>query len=140
MGWASATYIFNDVAESLTAVTSNSRIVVPVLGRLIRSLGDGDWDTQDEAFSDWTHNINVIAAFAAAEEIRNLGGLELCSISLYPGYYPGYVFQLDCEDCGMLAQTPMTESKYNYLVVMAAEHTTKAHDFPCDTDEKWLAV
>jgi hypothetical protein len=64
MGWGSAYQIFNDQADALIAAGASDEIKRAVLGKLIRSLRDGDWDTELDSLQDYLGDPAIVAAFA----------------------------------------------------------------------------
>lgn len=65
MGWASAGDIFDNVADGLIEAGANDATKERVLGKLIGSLQDGDWDTEDESLGIYRDDPAIVRAFAA---------------------------------------------------------------------------
>ncbi len=65
MGWGSAGDIFNRVADGLIAANASDKIKENVLGDLIRSLEDKDWDTEFESLDLYKDDPAIVRAFAA---------------------------------------------------------------------------
>lgn len=63
MGWASANPIFDNVAYALVESKIDTRITTRVLTILIDELCDGDWDTLDESYNEFTEYPEVLQAF-----------------------------------------------------------------------------
>lgn len=70
MGWASASYIFNDVATTcklqVAAGEMTPNAVTYVLTQLAGRLMDGDWDTVDESAREFALDDYVILALIRA--------------------------------------------------------------------------
>lgn len=64
MGWNSAGRIFDPVAQALIDCGADGPTKRKVLGDLIRELQEGDWDTEDESLEEFTHDPDIVAAFA----------------------------------------------------------------------------
>ncbi|MCX5209766.1 hypothetical protein OG689_10770 [Kitasatospora sp. NBC_00240] len=65
MGWASASRIFDPVAQALIDAGASDELKTRVLGKLISQLQNEDWDTEDESLEDFRHDPAIVAAFAA---------------------------------------------------------------------------
>ncbi|MGW6912540.1 hypothetical protein ACWGB8_01760 [Kitasatospora sp. NPDC054939] len=63
MGWASATGIFNPVAQALIDSGATDELKTRVLGELIGKLLDGDWDTEHESLNEFKGDPAIVAAF-----------------------------------------------------------------------------
>lgn len=67
MGWSSAGNIFDKVAdEAIIQVQSghcSTAAATSILGKLIRELLDGDWDTEYESYSAYREHDFIVAAF-----------------------------------------------------------------------------
>lgn len=64
MGWASAGYIFDPVAQALVDLNADEATKRRVLGALIAQLQDGDWDTEFESLQRFTDDPVIVAIFA----------------------------------------------------------------------------
>lgn len=64
MGWSSANEIFDPVARALIDTGATPEVKRKVLGDLINSLQDGDWDTEDESLELFRDDPAIVAAFA----------------------------------------------------------------------------
>ena len=64
MGWNSANPIFDNVAGSLIEANASDELKRSTLGRLIGSLQEGDWDTEDESLERFKDDPAIVAAFA----------------------------------------------------------------------------
>lgn len=67
MGWSSAGYIFDAVADE-TIIQVGLNLCEPdaataILAKLIRELLDGDWDTEEESYGMYRDVPYVVAAF-----------------------------------------------------------------------------
>ncbi len=98
MGWASAVYIFNGVADSLVKEVKDKYVseaaATRVLAALFKDLRDGDWDTVDEALQDYSDVPWVLDAIEAGgydkEEVdffRNLDQYANDDIGMYRDEY-----------------------------------------------------
>lgn len=65
MGWGSGYRIFNNVADSLIREDVPEGAVEEVLKDLIRTLREGDWDTELDSLQDYLHHPAVVRAFEA---------------------------------------------------------------------------
>lgn len=63
MGWASAGSIFDPVAQALITAGATDDMKTTVLADLIRSLQDGDWDTESESLDQFKHDPAIVEAF-----------------------------------------------------------------------------
>ena len=63
MGWASASGIFDTVADSLIEAGADDAIKRAVCTDLIRELRDGDWDTCDESLEAFAGDPAIVQAF-----------------------------------------------------------------------------
>jgi hypothetical protein len=63
MGWNSANYIFDPVAEVLVQEKIDPKVALKVLVTLIRNLQSEDWDTEDESLEDFKNYPVVVEAF-----------------------------------------------------------------------------
>jgi hypothetical protein len=66
MGWASASPIFDAVAQKLIDHSAPEHVVTDVCAALIQELCDGDWDTLDESINRFRDSSAVMAAFRQA--------------------------------------------------------------------------
>lgn len=64
MGWNSANQIFDPIARTLIELNAAPEVKRRVLGDLISTLQDGDWDTGDESLEDFADDPAIVAAFA----------------------------------------------------------------------------
>jgi hypothetical protein len=64
MGWASADSIFDPVAAALIEAGATDDLKRKTLGRLISSLQENDWDTEDESLERFKDDPAIVAAFA----------------------------------------------------------------------------
>jgi hypothetical protein len=63
MGWASGGEIFDRVAAGLIAAEADDVTKIAVLGPLIDSLCDGDWDTLDESLYEFKDDPVIVELF-----------------------------------------------------------------------------
>ena len=63
MGWASGGEIFDCVAKALIDAEASDDIKRNALGRLIGSLQDGDWDTEDESLERFKDDQVIVELF-----------------------------------------------------------------------------
>lgn len=63
MGWNSANYIFDPVAEAIIKNRIDSDAAIDILTILIRNLQSEDWDTEDESLEQFSHAYVVVEAF-----------------------------------------------------------------------------
>lgn len=63
MGWASAGYIFDPVCEELIKAHMVPEVLTKVLTVLIKTLQNGDWDTEEESLGRFSDNPAVVKAF-----------------------------------------------------------------------------
>ncbi|MFC8447625.1 hypothetical protein [Kitasatospora sp. NPDC057223] len=63
MGWASASYIFDPVAQALIDSGATDELKTRVLADLIRTLKDGDWDTEHESLDQFAGDAAIVEAF-----------------------------------------------------------------------------
>jgi hypothetical protein len=64
MGWASASRIFDPVAQGLIDAGASEEIKRRVLGDLIGVLQGEDWDTEDESLEEFGDDPVIVAVFA----------------------------------------------------------------------------
>ncbi len=64
MGWASASNIFDRVAQALVDLNADDDTKKRVLGPLIDELTDGDWDTCDESAERFADDPIIVELFA----------------------------------------------------------------------------
>lgn len=64
MGWASASGIFDTVADGLIEANAPDDIKARVLSRLCQELQDGDWDTEDESLERYADDPVIVQVFA----------------------------------------------------------------------------
>ena len=64
MGWASASRIFDPVAQGLIDAGASDEIKRNVLGDLIGALQGEDWDTEDESLEEFKDDPVIVAVFA----------------------------------------------------------------------------
>lgn len=64
MGWASASRIFDPVAQGLIDAGASGEIKRRVLGDLIGTLQGEDWDTEDESLEEFRDDPVIVALFA----------------------------------------------------------------------------
>lgn len=65
MGWGSASYIADNVADALIETNATDDVTEKVMARLIKSLQDGDWDTEEESLENFSAYPAIVRAFAA---------------------------------------------------------------------------
>lgn len=63
MGWASASWIFENVADSLVKSEATAEVKYEVCKSLIGSLLAEDWDTYDEVLDAYRNEPWILAAF-----------------------------------------------------------------------------
>ncbi len=63
MGWASAGDIFDPVAKALVELNAPDDMKIRVLGTLIGTLQDGDWDTEHESLGEFQDDPAIVEAF-----------------------------------------------------------------------------
>lgn len=63
MGWGSASAYFYPVADALLEAGADDETRYKVCKALIRSLQDGDWDTEGEALGDYSEDEAIVRAF-----------------------------------------------------------------------------
>lgn len=64
MGWASASRIFDPVAQGLIDAGASQEIKRRVLGDLIGVLQGEDWDTEGESLEEFKDDPVIVAVFA----------------------------------------------------------------------------
>lgn len=64
MGWASASRIFDPVAQGLIDAGASEEIKRRVLGDLIGTLQGEDWDTEDESLEEFKDDPVIVELFA----------------------------------------------------------------------------
>lgn len=83
MGWASATYIFNSVADQVVREVQNKYLSEPAATRILSGLAaelmSGDWDTVDEAMMDYQDVSYVLDAFEMA-------GVDRVDVNFYRNF------------------------------------------------------
>ncbi|GFH36606.1 hypothetical protein [Streptomyces pacificus] len=65
MGWGSAYRIFNTVADALIEAKASDEIKEQTLTKVIRSLHEGDWDTELDSLQDYLDDPAIVRAFEA---------------------------------------------------------------------------
>ena len=131
MGWASASGIFNPVAAALIEAGASNDLKRRVLGKLIETLQDGDWDTEDESLGEFRDDPVIVAEFVKR---------GVCDeIDAYAGGVTGLLgvtdddtaWTLTCqgrEGCGPLDTRPLTVAGHDELVRAWAAHEQERHD------------
>ena len=66
MGWASASGIFDNVANAIIEAGVEAEKGTAILADLISNLSYDDWDTQDESIEGFRNNPMVMEAFQIA--------------------------------------------------------------------------
>lgn len=64
MGWASGGTVFDNVARSLQHADADDTLKRHVLGPLIDSLRENDWDTEDESLHEFRDDAVIVELFA----------------------------------------------------------------------------
>lgn len=73
MGWASAGSIFDPVAQALIDAGATDELKTTVLGKLIKQLQNGDWDTEGESLDEFADDPAIVAAFRANGVVIHCG-------------------------------------------------------------------
>lgn len=63
MGWASASGIFDTIAQALIDSGADDTTKTNALTTVIRSFRDNDWDTADESLDQFSHDPAIVEAF-----------------------------------------------------------------------------
>lgn len=69
MGWASASEIFNPVAQALIDLNASPAVKRRVLGTLLSKLRAEDWDTSDESLQAFRHDPTIVQIFYEEDPI-----------------------------------------------------------------------
>jgi hypothetical protein len=64
MGWGSGYLVFNEMADKVLASNATEEVKEQILGDLIVSLQNQDWDTEMDSLQDYLHNPLVVRVFA----------------------------------------------------------------------------
>lgn len=131
MGWASAGEIFDPVAAALIEAGASDDLKRRVLGKLIDTLQENDWDTEDESLSEFADDPVIVAEF-----VKRRIGAEIEPVA---GDVTGLIgvtdddtaWTLTCEGrtgCGELDTRPLTVAGHDDLVRAWATHDQERHD------------
>ena len=139
MGWASASEIFDPVAQALIDADLDRERKVTVLATLIDKLRDGDWDTYDYSYDQFRHDPAVVEAFH-----RN-GCAPLSTDDDTEAHltYSGVSsnrdgrWMLECEEHGDLDLEVGTEG-HDELIRRWFAHLAEQHDGDGQVDEQLL--
>lgn len=127
MGWASASGIFDPVAQALIDLDAPADMKRKVLGTLLRTLRDNDWDTYDESREEFRDDPVVMSVFAEHDCYRPLGGWHSPEGTI--GFDSRrHKWTLDCSACGLLGTRPETAAGHDELIRMWVEHERDRHD------------
>lgn len=75
MGWASGGNVFDPVARSLVDCGADDATKRKVLGKLIDTLRDADWDTCNESLEEFEDDPAIVQAF------RDNGVILYCNVN-----------------------------------------------------------
>lgn len=133
MGWSSGGDIFNGVAKALVELGADERIKRGVLGPLIDSLRDGDWDTEDESMQEFRDDPVIVELF-----VRRLGTNFYAN-----GVWGGLDFTddrwvLNCSVHGDIATGAESADEHDRLVREWASHDATEHGGDGVVDESLL--
>lgn len=127
MGWASASDIFDPIAEALIELDAAPEIKRRVLGPLISKLRNGDWDTWEESLNEFGDDPVIVSIF-----YERTGGRELYNdgaegVLDYEESSNEWVMR--CEACGELGRGDGESAvAHNDLVALWAKHDQDKHD------------
>lgn len=131
MGWASAGSIFDPVAAALIEAGASDDLKRRVLGKLIETLQDGDWDTEDESLRQFRDDPVIVAEFVkhcVGDEIGTYGSEVTGLIGVTDD---DSAWTLTCEgrsSCGQLDTRPLTVAGHDDLVCAWAAHDQERHN------------
>jgi hypothetical protein len=128
MGWASASEIFDPVAQALIDLGANPATKRRVLGTLLDKLRDADWDTWDYSLNQFRHDPTIVAIFyeqGCGNEIEGHQVDGLLGYDIAPDRWT-----LHCQGragCGLLDTAAGTVDGHDELVRAWAEHERAEH-------------
>jgi hypothetical protein len=128
MGWASASEIFDPVAQALIDLDAPPDMKRRVLGTLLDKLRDGDWDTWDESLTEFSHDPVIVAIFYEQGCGNEIEGDQVDGLIGYD--QRRNYWTLDCQGragCGRLDDAPGTVEGHDELVHVWAEHERELH-------------
>jgi hypothetical protein len=132
MGWASASEIFDPVAQTLVDLNADAANKRALLTMLIDKLRDLDWDTWDESLQAWRTDPAIVSAFYTA-----LDGVELhCGGSEGVITYVDGEWVISClgcdetlgSDAAVLDDIEWSVKVHNNLLQVWAKHDRERHN------------
>lgn len=147
MGWASAGYIFDPVAEACINNEIGDEATRLILGTLAQALKESDWDTEDESLEVFRAHQAVVTALYEHTSAGHLWGGGTGMPDGRMGYDPKRdAWTLTCEDdwsgvkgCGEIGVAPRTVADHNMLVDMWSTHSVNVHGSePLEIDHYYI--
>ncbi len=130
MGWGSAGNIFEPVAAALIEAGASDDLKRRVLGKLIDTLQDEDWDTEDESLHEFRNDPVIVAEF-----VKRRVGAEIEPVGNVTGVIgvtgDDSAWTLTCEGpsgCDQLNTRPLTVTGHDDLVRAWAAHDQERHE------------
>ncbi len=140
MGWGSAGSIFDPVAQALVDLGADADTKRKVLGPLIRTLRDGDWDTTDESRDQFCDDPVIVSLFYQhAGNGRELTYGEVDTAIVYDEATDQWGIECRGRDGhGLIATGDCTTAEHNRLVRFAAAHDHDQHGGSGEVEDYWL--
>lgn len=133
MGWSSGSDIFNGVAKALVELDADDRIKRGVLGPLIDSLRDGDWDTEDESMQEFRHDPVIVELFVQRLGTEFWDGAAYGTLNFTRDRWV-----LNCSVHGDIASGGESADEHDRLVHEWASHDAAEHGGDGVVDESLL--
>lgn len=139
MGWASAGAIFDPIATALVDLDASAEVKRRVLGTLIRTLCDGDWDTTDESLDQFRDDPVIVSLFYQHDSARELTYGDVDTAIDYD--HESDEWLIECKGRsghGVIARAECTAEAHNRLVLAAVGHDRDLHGGSGDVEPYWL--
>jgi hypothetical protein len=128
MGWASAGGIFDPVAQALIDCGASDDVKRKVLGQLIRTLQDEDWDTEDGSLQEFRHDPVIVQLFYENGVGNRLDGDQVDGLIDYRTRTDEWLLKCDGRDgCGELSRGAGNAAEHDRLVRLWAQHDRERH-------------
>lgn len=138
MGWASASEIFDPIAQALIDLNANPATKRRVLGTLISTLRANDWDTEDESLDEFRHDAEIVAIFYEQGVGNKFEGDDADGTLDYDAHRNRWI--LSCSRCGHFdTGDGSSAEEHDRLVRQWADHEASDHDGDGNVND-WMLI